>query len=394
MYAASWDCVIVVLCLFLLSVVSKISTSASLPFVSRAPHRNNPSAIALSESERSSSPLVHARGGVARTERPALTALAASSGLQFRFRDKLRTETQVLDGNQLRKLALTLGRRSLYPGVEVAARPPADGTLVPPGYHLVYFTPGDVEENLGADGSHAMYDSLAPFTRVKWTGGRMRWVDESDGGSPLRVGDEVEERTKLVKTVPQKGTNGTERILMDVVKEFWGPKGLALVDERTFIIRPEMTNSSPAAEKRLKDVVVRGPSTMAFVSNKGVKSAYMSCRRRWSPTGLFRFSALTFNSHRIHYDPSWAAAMEGHEGCVVHEQLNLICMLDYWRDVCAAKKGHSIRQFSYRTSDPIYAGETYEIGTDSEKRDDQGVSWEISVRKQGKLCMIGTVLGV
>lgn len=85
---------------------------------------------------------------------------------------------------------------------------------------------------------------------------------------------------------------------------------------------------------------------------------------RWSPVGLFRFSALTFNGHRIHYDGGWTRRIEGHRAPVVHGPLNLIGMLDYWRDRCKDGGGpvdQPPSRISYRTWAPLYAGDEYSI---------------------------------
>ncbi|KAJ2969778.1 hypothetical protein NUW58_g9898 [Xylaria curta] len=179
-------------------------------------------------------------------------------------------------------------------------------------------------------------------------------------------------------------------VLVRVEKEFWGPRGLALVDERSWIFRPEATDASPAAERALRDAVVRGPSTVTDVPRDG---AYPQRYLRWSPTGLFRFSALTFNGHKIHYDPTWSAAVEGHPACVVHGPLNLINMLDYWRDHCAGGT-REVREISYRAVAPVYAGETYEISAAGAKDAADGSRWEVLVSKDGTTCMTGDILGV
>lgn len=57
-----------------------------------------------------------------------------------------------------------------------------------------------------------------------------------------------------------------------------------------------------------------------------------------TPASLFRFSALTFNAHRIHYDPDWCRTVEGHRDCVVHGPLNLIPVVDLWRDVMGKRE--------------------------------------------------------
>ena len=80
---------------------------------------------------------------------------------------------------------------------------------------------------------------------------------------------------------------------------------------------------------------------------------------------LFRFSALTFNGHKIHYNLEWCREVEGHRGLVVHGPLNLINMANLWRDV---KGGDAIpRKITYRATSPLYAGEKYRIIMHEEK---------------------------
>lgn len=88
------------------------------------------------------------------------------------FQDTLLVRKQILDGNQLQKLSLTLGRTRLWPDMESIAHGGGDtphiGTPLPPGYHLIYFTPGELERDLGGDGSDRTFNPPAPFTRRMW----------------------------------------------------------------------------------------------------------------------------------------------------------------------------------------------------------------------------------
>lgn len=83
-----------------------------------------------------------------------------------------------------------------------------------------------------------------------------------------------------------------------------------------------------------------------------------------TPVSLFRFSALTFNGHKIHYNKEWCQTVEGHRDLVVHGPLNLINMVNLWRDV----KGGSAfpKKITYRATSPLYAGEKYRIVMDEE----------------------------
>jgi hydroxyacyl-ACP dehydratase HTD2-like protein with hotdog domain len=170
------------------------------------------------------------------SRRHVTTAADAASQLLHQFSGETLARRQRLDGNQAQKLSMTLSRRALWPGgADVSEQPPPDGTPLPPGYHLVYFTPNGLETELGPDGTDRTFNAPAPFTRRMWAGGRMTWMGPAAGGGDdvaLRVGDDAEERTRLVSAVPKRSRDGAEMVLVEVEKEFWGSKGLALVDRR------------------------------------------------------------------------------------------------------------------------------------------------------------------
>jgi hydroxyacyl-ACP dehydratase HTD2-like protein with hotdog domain len=101
---------------------------------------------------------------------------------------------------------------------------------------------------------------------------------------------------------------------------------------------------------------------------------------------LFRFSALTFNGHKIHYDKEWCRQVEGHRDCVVHGPLNLVNMVDFWRDV---NGGSSFpKRITYRATSPLYAGEKYRIVMDEEKEKVMDVR---VVDSYGQVGMVGQI---
>lgn len=178
--------------------------------------------------------------------------------MNHKFADHLITRRQVLDGNQLQKLSLTLGRTQLHPGLDVSETPPPDGTPLPPGYHLVYFTPNGTESELGPDGTDRTFNASAPFTRRMWAGGIMTWKTPAQ----LCVGQQVEERTRFLSAEPKSNRMGDEMVLVKVEKEFWGPEGLALVDRRSWVFRPAALDESSAQRAFGTRAIVRGPSTV------------------------------------------------------------------------------------------------------------------------------------
>ncbi|KAI7765509.1 hypothetical protein LZL87_007260 [Fusarium oxysporum] len=306
------------------------------------------------------------------------TASDAASHLLETFSNKSIIRRQFLDANQLQKLALILNRPTLN-GKDVSEQPPIEGTPVPPGYHLVYFTPNGTESELGADGSDTTYNASKPFTRRMWAGGKMTWASDMS----LRVGDQVEERTRLLSATPKKSRSAGEMVLVEVEKEFWGPKGLALTDRRSWVFRPEIDPSAVREAPKPLEYVVRGPS---LIRDMGAKSEDYPIRElRWSPVGLFRFSALTFNGHMIHYNQDWTRNVEGHPAEVVHGPLNLINLLDYWRDIHG--NGQSPGGITYRAMSPLYAGQTYNIRTSATKEAEGKKTWDVLVEKDGTVCM-------
>ncbi|KAH6896676.1 hypothetical protein B0T10DRAFT_506009 [Thelonectria olida] len=324
--------------------------------------------------------LVQRRSFTLSSRRFKATASEAANHLLETFADKSVIRRQFIDGNQLQKLALTLGQTSID-GADVTEVPPVAGTPVPQGYHLVYFTPNGTEQELGDDGTDRTFNASAPFTRRMWAGGKMEWPAPSTGAL-LRVGDEVEERTRLVSATAKKSRSAGEMVLVQVEKEFWGPNGLALSDQRSWVFRPEIDlESPPPAPRRLEDVAP-GPSSIKDVAENGDG---LTRELRWSPVGLFRFSALTFNGHMIHYNDPWTRDMEGHPGLVVHGPLNLINLLDYWKD--AYGKGQGPRSISYRAMSPLYAGQTYHIKTAGVKETEGGKVWDVLVERDGVVCM-------
>lgn len=315
-----------------------------------------------------------------------VTATDAASYLLDHFANSTVTRRQTIDANQLQKLALTLNRPTIH-GKDLSENPPPVGTPVPHGYHLVYFTPNGTEADLGADGTDRTFNATKPFTRRMWAGGKMKWPHSSEG-SLLRVGDEVEERTRLLSATPKRSRSAGEMVLVEVEKEFWGPKGLAVVDQRSWIFRPEIDAAHPSSSPKPLQNTTTEPSTTSDIPSKD--GGFPTRHLHWSPISLFRFSALTFNGHMIHYNESWTQRVENHPGLVVHGPLNLINLLNYWKDVHG--EGEAPRQVSYRAMAPVYAGERYEIGTGEVRDCGNEKCWEVRVERGGVVCMRGEIL--
>ena len=257
---------------------------------------------------------------------------------------------QIIDSNQLQRLSLTLNRPRIYSDTPVHGEngAPPQGTPLPPGYHLAYFTPAALPGELGADGTDISYSPAHPFTRRMWAGGLLKWEKDN----PLAVGNEVTETTKLISAEAKVTRTHEEMIVIGVEKIFENPKGIALVDKRDWVFRVQLPLSAPARRyPPLEDVRINLPKP----SDSSIKARDFI----QTPVSLFRFSALTFNAHMIHYSRPWCQEMEGHKDLVVHGPLNLINMLDFWRDEQSEGGRQIPRSIRYRATAPFYVGEKY-----------------------------------
>ncbi|KAJ5577393.1 uncharacterized protein N7459_006357 [Penicillium hispanicum] len=296
------------------------------------------------------------------------TAAEVASAFLSRFQsDGPQIRTQTLDANQLQLLTLTLNRPSLFPNSPTlsnsASTPPAD-TPIPPGYHLVYFTPAFLETELGADGTDTSYNPEAPFTRRMWAGGEVLWPRDGKGRpNSLRVGQEVRETTRILSAEPKvvKRT-GEDMIVVGVEKEFSNEHGVSIVDRRNWVFRKALPPPSRSSDTASSSTAHTAPPKPSAISTEG--STHSRCLVQ-TPVTLFRFSALTFNPHKIHYSTPWARDVEGHKDIVVHGPLNLISILDLWRDIKGPGADDPTalipERISYRATSPLYAGDEYRI---------------------------------
>ena len=290
---------------------------------------------------------------------------------------------QFLDANQLQRLSLTLNRPSLFSDVSVKdlLEGPVKGTPIPPGYHLAYFTPAFVPHDLGPDGADISYNPPPPFTRRMWAGGKLTWRKEN----LLRVADNAVETTILVSSEAKRTRQGDEMIVVGVEKTFENSNGLALVDRRDWVFHRPM--DAVTQSKELPDPgEERGTHLPEAESSTQISRDYLQ-----TAVSLFRFSALTFNAHMIHYSKPWCQRVEGHPEIVVHGPLNLINMLDFWRDETSGD-GYAIPStIAYRATAPFYAGERYRALLELAQGESSVRLWRSDADGAARVGMLGDI---
>jgi 3-methylfumaryl-CoA hydratase len=203
------------------------------------------------------------------------------------------------------------------------------------GFHLLDHP---AQADLGEDGhpAHGRFLPPLPHRRRMFAGGRL------DVREPLRVDDVVTRRSSLVSAVPKSGRSG-EMVFVTVRHEFERDGALALVEEQDFAYR-----SQPAGE-------VRGLPGKAPAASEAPDARPEGWQLRVHPDEamLFRFSALTYNTHRIHYDHPYVTGVEGYPGLVVHGPLLALLLLELPRRFAPERR---VATFAYRLQRPAFAG--------------------------------------
>ena len=207
--------------------------------------------------------------------------------------------------------------------------PAQPGDALPPLAHWLYFLPQPRASDIGPDG-HARRGGFLPpvdLPRRMWAGGRVRFHQ------PLRVGEAVR-RVSTIKDVREKTGRSGALVFVVVEHRIDGPGGLAVVEEHDIVYRDPPAADAPPPSPRVVDKPAVWHEPMCA-----------------DPVLLFRYSALTFNGHRIHYDRTYAVEEEGYPGLVVHGPLIATLLADF-----AARHtgGRPLTRFDYRVERPIF----------------------------------------
>jgi 3-methylfumaryl-CoA hydratase len=205
---------------------------------------------------------------------------------------------------------------------------PRPGDPLPPLWHWLYFLPIARQSLLGPDGHPARGGFLppVPLPRRMWAGGRLTFHQ------PLRVDEAITQVSTIQDVTIKHGRTGALCFVL-VRHEVSGASGLALVEEQDIVYRDAAhPNEAPVAPRP-----VRTDDTW---------------RRDIHPSEplLFRYSALTFNSHRIHYDRRYVTETEGYPGLIVHGPLIATLLIDLLR----RNAKQTVASFRFRAVSPLF----------------------------------------
>lgn len=212
---------------------------------------------------------------------------------------------------------------------------PAPTATVPPLWHWTLFLDQTPRSQLGPDGHPRALGELpaTPHPRRMFAGGRLRW------GAPLPVGAPIVRRTTFGEVAHKQGRSGP-LAFVTVTHRFTVDGELHLEEEQDLVYRPHPPAGTPAVTLPAGDEPIPAAPWQRTLDT--------------DPILLFRFSALTFNAHRIHYDLDHARDTEGYPGLVVHGPMLAVCLAELVR---AEVGDDAIRGFEFRAAAPAFCGE-------------------------------------
>lgn len=206
---------------------------------------------------------------------------------------------------------------------------PVPGTLLPTLAHWLYFLPQPLQRDVDIDGHPKRGGFLPPIKlpRRMWAGGRLTFHADA------RVGDELTRRSTIARIDVKQGRSGS-LVFVTVDHEVSGTNGLVLNEQHDIVYR---------------DAPTAGAAPVA----PGLAPADEQFSRTITPDAalLFRFSALTFNAHRIHYDRSYATEVEQYPGIVVHGPLIATYLVDLVRREWPTAR---IQSFAFKAVSPLF----------------------------------------
>lgn len=205
--------------------------------------------------------------------------------------------------------------------------PPARGEPIPPLAHWLYFLPLHRQSLIGPDGHMARGEFLppVPLPRRMWAGSRLEFM------RPLAIGAEATRVSRIKEVKTRQGRSGP-LVFVTVRHEITVAGELALADEHDIVYRGE-------AGKPVADAV---PAPTEAKWQREIRP---------DPVLLFRYSAITLNGHRIHYDRPYTTQVEGYPGLIVHGPLIATLLVDLLR---RNAPGARLRTLRFRALRPLF----------------------------------------
>lgn len=237
-------------------------------------------------------------------------------------------EFDTLDPAQSNRLSATL---------DLAADDRSVGTVLPIPWQWVYFPGWPATAELGSDGhpENGHFLPPIPHRRRMFAGSKMRVH------SPLLLGVHTEKRSEIAGTEVKHGRSG--EMLFVTVRSTYSQHGVAaLIEDQVLVYRSDQSAARPFER---------------VVTGLAPGDAAWSAEPAPGPTSLFRYSALTSNAHRIHYDRPYAVEVEGYPDLVIHGPL----LATYMAGLAETSSQKSLCDFEFRLLRPLFLGDRFRV---------------------------------
>lgn len=225
--------------------------------------------------------------------------------------------------------------RKFHATLDLPGNPPDAGQLAPPLIHFCLAQPVVATSDTGEDGHPALGNFLPaiPLPSRMWAGSAITFAHG------LHVGDRVRRRSVIEKVELKRGRSGP-LCFVTVLHHIESGTKIAVEDRQTLVYRGPSV--APASDEP-------APSAAPGAASK-------PCRA--DPVTLFRYSALTFNGHRIHYDRRYAMERENYPGLVVHGPLQATLLLHYAMHL---RSGAVPAGFTFRSASPLFDDDPFTL---------------------------------
>ena len=216
------------------------------------------------------------------------------------------------------------------------------GDELPESWYAILFGPVALQSALGRDGHPRTSDFLPPLagTRRMFGGRRTRFI------APLKIGDAVS-RVSTVTGATQKSGSTGPFTLVTVTHEISGPSGLAVMEEQDIIYRAPVETGAATPQRSAAP-----PPYPPLQAGEGAEGEW-SAAIELDSVIVFRYSALTFNAHRIHYDLPYAREVEGYPALVMNGGLTALLLIETARPHLP----RPIAGYAARAMSPLFVGQ-------------------------------------
>ncbi|MGB3490372.1 MAG: MaoC family dehydratase N-terminal domain-containing protein [Xanthobacteraceae bacterium] len=215
---------------------------------------------------------------------------------------------------------------------------PKTGDAAPFTTHWCLAQPVYPMSMLGPDGHPTRGGFLppVPLPRRMWAGGELQFIE------PLRVGDEATRASRIADVTVKNGSTGT-LCFVSVEHTITTARGVAIRERQDIVYRDMPTGGKNAAPAKPAATPPAAKHRQTHVSD---------------PVLLFRYSALTFNGHRIHYDRDYVTKVEGYPGLIFHGPMQAALLVEF---AAHLHGGIAPKKFNYRGLQPLFEGGEFSV---------------------------------